>query len=112
MRRCLTHVAVAAAALTLSFPALAQNKPGCPPGSWFCAEADVNVAPPAAQAPQRQQPPPPALEDPVEPAEPAAPPPQVVVRPRRPMPPGAPPPVVVYQEVPAPPPQVIIVTPG
>jgi hypothetical protein len=114
----LTQVVVAAAAMSLSLvsssPALAQTKPGCPPGSWFCAEADVNVTPPpAAQpAPQRQQPAAPAVvDDPVEPAEPVQPPPPVV-RPRRAPPPMAPPPVVVYQEVPAPPPQVIIVTPG
>ncbi|MFT3774722.1 MAG: hypothetical protein QM820_55935 [Minicystis sp.] len=103
--------------MSLSLPALAQSKPGCPPGSWFCAEADVNVTPPPqaqpAPAPERarpQIPPPPAApevvdDEPVAPAEPVAPPP--VRHPRR-----APPPVVVYQQVPAPPPQVIIITPG
>jgi len=111
MRRCLSQVVVAAAAMSLSFsvarPALAQNKQGCPPGSWFCAEADVSVTPPPAAQPQRQQPPPVVEEeDPVEPAQPR------VRRVRRPHPPGAPPPIVVYQDVPAPPPQVIIVTPG
>ena len=114
MRRSLTHVVVSAAAmslsLSLSVSALAQNKQGCPPGSWFCA--DVSVAPPvqpaAPQHPQRQQaaPPPAELDEPEAPAEPAQPPPPAR-RQRR-----APPPEVVYQQVPEPPPQVIIVTPG
>lgn len=112
MRRCLTQVAIASAAFSLSLPAFAQSaerKQGCPPGSWFCVEADVSVAPPPqAQPPQRQQPQaqppqeaPPVIVDEPAPAEPA---PQVVHRRRRQ--------VIVYQDVPAPPPQVIIVTPG
>jgi hypothetical protein len=113
MRRCLTPVVVAAA-MSFSLPALAD----CPPGAWFCAEAEVappaarpapqvpQVAPPPA-APQRVAPPPPADEEP-------GPPP--VVR-RRPPPPPAgaygPPPVVIYQPVPVgPPTQIIVVTPG
>jgi hypothetical protein len=94
-------------------PALAD----CPPGSWFCAEADVNVKPPALPAPQapvapaappQVAPPPRAPAVIVEEEPPPAPPPV-----RRPPPAAPPPPVVIYQPVPtAPPPQVIIVTPG
>lgn len=112
MRRSLTHVVVTAAAMSasvsMSLPALAQARNGCPPGSWFCA--DVSVAPqiPAApQQPQRQAAPPAELEEPEAPAEPAPAPPPPVRRQRR-----APPPEVVYQPVPEPPPQVIVVTPG
>lgn len=110
MRRSLTHVVVTAAAMSLSFPALAQSKQGCPPGSWFCA--DVSVAPPVQPAaPQRQQrqeaaPPQAEVDEPEAPA--AEPVPAPVRRPRA----AAPPPVVVYQPVPEPPPQVIVVTPG
>lgn len=107
MRRCLTQVVVAAA-MSFSVPALAQSK--CPPGAWFCAEADVAV-------PEPQLPPPPAPRVVPQP-QPQAPPEQVQVAPQpapvRPRPPmSPPPPVVVYQPVPsAPPPQVIIITPG
>lgn len=122
MRRCLTQIVVAAATMSLSLPALAQSKPGCPPGSWFCA--DISVAPPAqaapAQKPRRaQQPPPqeeeeaappPELDEPEAPAEPQPPPARPARRVRRQA--AEPPPVVVYQPVPEPPPQVIVVTPG
>ena len=122
MRRCLTQIVVAAATMSLSLPALAQSKPGCPPGSWFCA--DISVAPPAqaapAQKPKRAQPPPPPqeeeaapppeLDEPEAPAEPQAPPARPARRARRQA--AEPPPVVVYQPVPEPPPQVIVVTPG
>ena len=47
MRRCLNLVVVAAA-MSISVPALAQSK--CPPGAWFCAEAEVQV--PQPQLPQ------------------------------------------------------------
>ena len=80
MRRCLTQVGVAVAAMSFSFPALAQNPPqNCPPGSWFCAEVVVPGAQPAPRAPQRAAPPPLAVEEPAEP-EPAPPPPNVGVR--------------------------------
>jgi len=108
MRRCLTQFVIAAA-MSSSLPAFAQSQPGnakCPPGAWFCTEADVSVTPPVQVQPQ--QAPTVIVEEPAAPA-PAAPP---VRRVRIPPPPGAPPPVVVYQQVPAPPPQVIIVTPG
>jgi hypothetical protein len=121
MRRSLTHVVIASAAMSLSVPAFAQTagnpNPKCPPGAWFCAEADVSVTPPVQVVPQQpaqpQQPvvqpqaPTVVVEEPAEPAP--APPP--VRRVRIPPPPNAPP-VVVYQQVPAPPPQVIIVMPG
>jgi hypothetical protein len=123
MRRSLTPVVVAAA-MSLSLPALAQDKPStqppsaCPPGAWFCAEADVNVPPPAAQPQPARPHPQPAqpqviVEEPVQP-DPDAPAPPPVHRPRRPPPPpAAGPPVVIYQPVPdAPPPQVIIIAPG
>ena len=109
MRRCLTHVGVAVAAMSFSLPAFAQGATACPPGSWFCADAQVTIpgVQPAPPAPRAVPQPPPPTE---EPAEPAPPPP--VRRPRYAQP-AAPPPVVVYQPVPAaPPPQVIIVTPG
>lgn len=104
MRRCLTPV-VFAAAMSMSLPALAQN---CPPGAWFCEQAEVQTppAPPAAPASRRAQPPPQDIQDDEE--EDAAPvaPPQ---RPSR----GAPP-VVVYQPAPSAPPstRVIIIAPG
>jgi hypothetical protein len=118
----LTQVVVAAGALSFSLPALADEaRKNCPPGAWFCAEADVSVNPQLPQvAPQQPA-------QPVQPVQPApvrprvAPPPaEVLDEPeappaappvRRPRP--AQPPIVVYQQVPsAPPPQVIIVTPG
>jgi hypothetical protein len=115
----LTQVVVAAAAMSLSLPALAQGEPQkCPPGAWFCAQADVTVPlPPQVQVQPQQrpaQPQPqvvpeePRVAPPVvdEPAEPPAPPPPPVRRMRR-----RPPPPVIYQQVP-PPPTVIIVTPG
>jgi hypothetical protein len=113
MRRC-SNLVVLAAAMSFSAPAFAAGN--CPPGAWFCAEADVNV--PAPVQPQAPKIPPqvvapaPAAEEPVEPT-PAAPPQPVRRRVAPPMPGVAPPPVVIYQPVPtAPPPQVIVVTPG
>jgi hypothetical protein len=102
MRRSLTHVVVAAAAMSFSFPVLAQTKQGCPPGSWFCA--DVSVAPPV-QVQKRAAPPPVEVDEPETPADPE-PAPRPVRRKR------AKAPEVVYQDAPEPPPQVIIVTPG
>ena len=108
MRRCLTQV-VFSVAMILPLPALAQQN-NCPPGAWFCADAEVQVPPPSKQAS-----PPPAAEDQ---EEPAAPPPAKRTRRRRPPPPAADhegqPPVVIYQPVAptAPPPNVIVVTPG
>ncbi len=101
MRRCLTPV-VFAAAMSLSLPALAQT---CPPGAWFCEQAEVQTPPAPAQAPtQRQAPPPPQLnQDDEDDAVQAAPPPAV----------RSAPPVVVYQPVPAAPTtRVIIIAPG
>jgi len=127
MRRCLPPI-LFTAAMSLSLPALADPPPNCPPGSWFCAEAEVQV-PPAPQPPKVVVPPivvqppvvvqppevvqPPVVEE--EEAPPVAPPP--VRRPRivvqAPQPRTAPPPVVIYQPVPAAPPtRVIIVTRG
>lgn len=108
MRRCLT-TALVALALSAPLTALAQDNPNCPPGAWFCEEAEVPAPPEAAPA----EPPPAA---PPRPRPPRASPPQrgaTVVIP--PPPPGrsAPPPVVIYQPVPnAPPPQVVIIAPG
>jgi hypothetical protein len=92
-------------------PARADGGGKCPPGAWFCVEADVQVPNPAAQQP-RPAPQIPPQAPPVVVEEPAAEEPAPVRR--RPPPPAAPPPpVVVYQPVPtAPPPQVIVVTPG
>ena len=104
MRRCLTPVVFAAAmsmSLSLSTPALAQNN--CPPGAWFCEQAEVQT-PPAPSQQQRQAPPPPQInpDDADDDAVQAAPPPM-----------RAAPPVVVYQPVPAAPTtRVIIIAPG
>jgi hypothetical protein len=105
-------------AMSVSLPALAQSNPNCPPGAWFCEDADV---PPPPEAPTQAPAAPP-------PAEAAPTPPPPPARARRggvhieahagasvrigsdPRP--APPPVVVYQPLPsAPPPQVVIVRP-
>jgi hypothetical protein len=49
MSRYLTLIAVVAT-LSFSFTARADGQK-CPPGAWFCAEAEVDTAP-AAKAPQ------------------------------------------------------------
>ena len=100
MRRCLTPV-VFAAAMCLSLPALAQT---CPPGAWFCEQAEVQTPPAPAQAPTQRQAPPPQLNQ--EDEDDA-----VQAAPRPPM--RAAPPVVVYQPMPAAPTtRVIIIAPG
>lgn len=110
MRRCLPLVVVTAA-MSFSVPALAQSTT-CPPGSWFCADAQIAVPGPSVrpQAPQTPAVAPPVVD------EPAPAPPVIRRRPATQVevaPGAAPPPVVVYQPVPAaPPPQVIVVTPG
>lgn len=78
--------------------ASAQQQPGCPPGSWFCADTQAQPAAPAGQpvAPQALQPLP--QQQPVGPTQP----PTVVYQNA----PPAAPPVVVYQ--PAPPPVVVV----
>lgn len=97
MRRCLTPV-VFAAAMSMSLPALAQNN--CPPGAWFCEQAEVQT-PPAPSQPQRQAPPQLNQDDADDDAVQAAPPMRAA------------PPVVVYQPVPAAPTtRVIIIAPG
>lgn len=106
MRRCLTKV-VFAAAMSLSLPALAQDsRANCPPGSWFCAQAEVQVPPPPSVSVEVNVPAPPPVRRP--------PPPQIHVEVEPPPPPpAAPPPVVIYQPMPPPPPtRVIIVSPG
>ena len=93
VKRLLLSTSVVAFTLALPAIASAQSAPGCPPGSWFCAET-TQVPAQGGQAVQIQQ-------------APAAPPPVVVYQP--------PPPVVVYQQQPGtryyvvpppPPPQV------
>lgn len=102
MRRCLTPV-VFAAAMCLPLPALAQS---CPPGAWFCEQAEVQTPPAPPEAPAQRQAPPPQLNQDEDDAAPVAPPPQQ--RSNR----NAPP-VVVYQPVPAAPTtRVIIIAPG
>jgi Outer membrane protein beta-barrel domain len=99
MRRCLPHL-VLAACMCVSLPALA-DKQNCPPGSWFCAEADTQ--------PQAEQPP--AAAHQANPEDEPDAPPAPTTRTRRQAPPGyAPPPVVVYDQ--QPPPHVVIVSPG
>src|SRR5690348_6297199 len=85
MRRSFLPLFVAAA-MALSAPALA-DQPGCPPGSWFCADADVNVNPPAR--PAARAPPAPADAAPAAPVQvaPAQRAPTVIVE----TDPGAPP---------------------
>jgi hypothetical protein len=87
--------------MSLSLPALAQT---CPPGAWFCEQAEVQTPPAPPQAPtQRQAPPPQLNQDDEDDAVQAAPPPAV----------RSAPPVVVYQPVPAAPTtRVIIIAPG
>ena len=105
MRRCLTHALLAVAMLS-PVPALAQNadaNPNCPPGAWFCAEAEAEVLPEAGAEPGA--------------APEAAPLPEAQEVPTtrsRPARPGAArPPVVVYQPPNGgPAPQVVIVTPS
>jgi hypothetical protein len=92
-----------AAVLLAAAPASAQEPPSnCPPGSWFCAEAQEKPAPKAAApaAASKGEKGDKAELEPLPPAEslPPPPPPVVVYRPG----PPPPPPVVVY----APPPPV------
>lgn len=104
MRRSLTPV-VFAAAMCLPLPALAQN---CPPGAWFCEQAEVQTPPAPAEAQARRQaPPPPQMndddDDDDDQVAPVAPPHAG----------RSAPPVVVYQPVPASPTtRVIIIAPG
>jgi hypothetical protein len=96
----LTVSAFALVALGASAASAQQPQPGCPPGSWFCADTQVQPAAPAGQpvAPQTLQPLPQQQPVPVAPQQP----PTVVYQNA---PPTAPP-VVVYQ--PAPPPVVVV----
>jgi hypothetical protein len=114
----LTQVVIAAA-MSFSVPVLAQESK-CPPGAWFCAEAEVTVPPQLPQAPQSPNAPRVVLPPQVAPEEvQVAPQPPIRRRPPPPQfapapPPGAPPPPVVIYQPPlsAQPPQVIIITPG
>jgi len=104
MRRPLTH-ALTVAAMSLSLPALAQDaKPNCPPGAWFCAEAQVQVTPTPAP------PPPAAVEEELPPPPPERAPPRRYEAP--PPPPAVRPPVVIYQPAPVSGTRVIIIAPG
>jgi hypothetical protein len=101
MRRCLPQF-VFAAAMSLSFPALAQNN-NCPPGSWFCADAEVKVpGPERPAAPTLPQPERRRVQ--VQEEEPDGPPSAAPTQ--------GPPPVVVYQPGPPAHPPVVIVSPG
>src|ERR1700722_14331369 len=93
-----------AAVLLAAVPASAQEPPSnCPPGSWFCADAQEKPAPkaqpvaPAAGASKGDKG---GGLEPLPPAEAPAPPPPVVVYRPGPPPPPPPPPVVVYQPPP------------
>jgi hypothetical protein len=89
---------VSAFALTLGASSVAAAQT-CPPGSWFCADAQVQGSATVNVGGGGLQPLPPPV---------AGPPPVVVVQPGAPPPAPAPlpPPVVVYQ--PAPPPVVVV----
>jgi opacity protein-like surface antigen len=91
--------ATLALVLSASPSAHAQN-PNCPPGSWFCGDAQNGAAPAPAPEPGQLQPlppptaaPPPAAPAPA--AAPAPPPPTVTVAPR-----DVPPPYVYTPRVP------------
>ncbi|MGO8998017.1 MAG: hypothetical protein ACLQVI_32245, partial [Polyangiaceae bacterium] len=92
-----------AAVLLAATPAAAQDAPSnCPPGSWFCADAQEKPAPaPPAARPAPRPLAPAAAQDgalePLPPAEALPPPP----------PPAPPPPPVIYRRTPPPPPVVI-----
>ena len=89
---------VSAFALTLGASSVAAAQT-CPPGSWFCADAQVQGSATVNVGGGGLQPLPPPV---------AGPPPVVVVQPGAPPPAPAPlpPPVVVYQ--PAPPPVILV----
>lgn len=120
MRRSLTLGLCAIAMVSWPLPALAQNNPNCPPGAWFCEDADVQP-PPEVTAPANEpeaQPDADAEPEPDEkpakrrkkraPADADAPP-QLPPHGRRPhvvvVPPGHPPDVVI---IPPPPPPVVV----
>lgn len=86
--------AVAAVAVTSAGTASADD-PKCPPGSWFCADAEIKIGPPGATP----APPPPATT-----AAPPPPPPVVIYTPAPPPPVYTPPPPPAYYPPPPPPP--------
>lgn len=99
MRRCLT-LGLMTVAMSAPSAALAQSSSNCPPGAWFCEDAELAPPPGTAEAP------------PPNPAAATPPAPSALPAPRAPRPPEArpatraqparpaPPPVVVYQPVP------------
>ena len=89
---------VSAFALTLGVSSLAAAQT-CPPGSWFCADAQVQGSATVNVGGGLQPLPPPVAGPPVIVVQPGAPPPYGG-------PPPLPPPVVIYQ--PAPPPVVMV----
>jgi hypothetical protein len=92
-------VAFAAAAAIGVFGASARaDDPKCPPGSWFCAETDIQIGAPAT--------PPPAPTTPATPpaVTPASPPPPVVIYTPAPPPPVYTAPPAYYPPPPPPPP--------
>lgn len=79
------------AATTLAAMTASAADPNCPPGSWFCADAEIKIGVPGAETP----PPPPAPT-----TQPAPPPPVVIYTPA----PAPPPPPQYYPPPPPPPP--------
>jgi hypothetical protein len=79
------------AATTLAALSASAAEPNCPPGSWFCADAEIKIGAPGAETP----PPPPAPT-----TQPAPPPPVVIYTPA----PAPPPPPQYYPPPPPPPP--------
>lgn len=110
MRRCLT-LAFVTAAMSAPMTALAQSNPNCPPGAWFCEDAEVPPPPGAAEAPPTPQTPPAPAAAAPQPLPPAPPPrsrgaqqPRAGAR--------AQPPVVVYQPLPSARPVYVLPPPG
>ncbi|MGZ3450766.1 MAG: outer membrane protein [Polyangiales bacterium] len=82
---------VATATVALTAATASADDPKCPPGSWFCADAEIKIGVPGAETP----PPPPAPT-----TQPAPPPPVVIYTPA----PAPPPPPQYYPPTPPPPP--------
>jgi hypothetical protein len=84
----------AAVGVTTAANSASADEPKCPPGSWFCADAEIKVGVPGTATPA----PPPAT------TAPPPPPPVVIYTPAPPPPVYMPPPPPAYYPPPPPPP--------